>query len=147
MNRETVIESYILKMSIETRASSSHARMFIYELLEMLDRADNPAKLTGDELKVLETLKKKSQIRDEIIETLQAQDPSPEGFKWIGRNAIVGGEDFTYVGHVLCSFPKTSGKVRYVVEDNSRLFIQREAQIKYTDVDEAGNPLKPWKGV
>lgn len=41
MNRETVIESYILKMSIETRASSSHARMFIYEFLEMLDRADN----------------------------------------------------------------------------------------------------------
>lgn len=57
----------------------------------------------------------------------------PEGFEWINREVIVSGEDFAYRAKVLCSFPKSNGKIRYIVEDNGRLFIQREAQITYVD--------------
>lgn len=67
-----------------------------------------------------------------VVRLLQL-DKGPEGFEWINRKAEVSGEDFTYVAQVLCSFPKTNGKVRYVVEDRGRLFIQRDAQIKYMD--------------
>lgn len=59
----------------------------------------------------------------------------PPGFVWINKPAIVSGEDFTYRAQVLCSFPKTSGKVRYIVEDNGRIFVQRESQIKFIDDD------------
>lgn len=38
-----------------------------------------------------------------------------------------------YIARVLCSFPKSNGKVRYVVEDHGRIFIQREPQIRYLD--------------
>lgn len=58
---------------------------------------------------------------------------TPPGFVWINRPAIVSGEDFTYEATVLCSFPKSNGKVRFIVEDHGRIFIQRDAQIKYTD--------------
>lgn len=55
----------------------------------------------------------------------------PIGFVWINRPVRVRGEDFTYEATCLCSFPKTSGKVRYVVEDHGRLFIQRESQLEF----------------
>ncbi len=55
----------------------------------------------------------------------------PEGFEWIGKPCEVRGEDFTYEATCLCSFPKTNGKVRYIVEDRGRLFIQREEQIAF----------------
>lgn len=57
----------------------------------------------------------------------------PEGFEWIGKPCEVRGEDFTYEATCLCSFPKTNGKVRYIVEDRGRLFIQREEQIVWLD--------------
>lgn len=66
----------------------------------------------------------------------------PEGFEWIGRPAVVSGEDFSYPATVLCSFPKSSGKIRYIVEDRGRLFIQREAQITYTDGPQPANPAQ-----
>lgn len=69
-------------------------------------------------------------LRDDLIVLMNSLS---KGFKWIDREAIISGEDFSYRARVLCSFPKTSGKVRYVVEDNSRLFIQRDAQITYVD--------------
>lgn len=53
------------------------------------------------------------------------------GFKWINKSVEVRGEDFSYVATCLCSFPKTNGKVRYIVEDNGRLFIQREEQLDF----------------
>jgi hypothetical protein len=55
------------------------------------------------------------------------------GFVWIGRDVTVRGEDFTYKAYCLCAFPKRNGKVRYIVEDNGRLFIQREEQIVWMD--------------
>jgi hypothetical protein len=57
--------------------------------------------------------------------------PVPHRFTWIDRPAKISGEDFSYLARVLCSFPKSNGKVRYIVEDNGRLFIQREEQIQY----------------
>lgn len=56
---------------------------------------------------------------------------TPHGFKWICRPARIRGEDFEYEALVLCCFPKSSGKIRYIVEDRGRLFIQREEQITY----------------
>lgn len=64
----------------------------------------------------------------------------PSGFAWVDREADITGEDFTYRARVLCSFPKKNGKVRYVVEDQGRIFVQRLEQIKY--VGESG-PLFP----
>lgn len=55
----------------------------------------------------------------------------PPGFVWINRPVRVRGDDFTYVATCLCSFPKTNGKVRYIVEDNGRLFIQRDSQLEF----------------
>lgn len=55
----------------------------------------------------------------------------PEGFQWINKPVTVIGEDFTYEATCLCSFPKSNGKVRYIVEDRGRLFIQRESQLKW----------------
>jgi hypothetical protein len=62
----------------------------------------------------------------------------PESFEWINRRAVIRGEDFEYEAVVLCSFPKTSGKVRYVVEDRGRIFVQREAQIRYLELKKSG---------
>jgi len=55
----------------------------------------------------------------------------PEGFEWINQPVTVRGEDFSYEATCLCSFPKSSGKVRYIVEDNGRLFIQRKEQLTF----------------
>ena len=57
----------------------------------------------------------------------------PTDFVWINKPVTVIGEDFTYEAVCLCSFPKTNGKVRYIVEDRGRLFIQRESQLKWHD--------------
>lgn len=57
------------------------------------------------------------------------------GFRWIDKPAMISGHDFMYRAQVLCSFPKSNGKVRYIVEDNGRLFIQREEQITYIDLE------------
>lgn len=62
----------------------------------------------------------------------------PGGFTWIFREAEVRGEDFTYRAVVLCSFPKRNGKVRYIVEDNGRIFIQRIEQITFV-----GDEVRP----
>lgn len=53
----------------------------------------------------------------------------PAGFTWYNMPATVRGDDFEYKANVLCSFPKSSGKIRYVVEDAGRLFIQKSTQI------------------
>lgn len=58
----------------------------------------------------------------------------PEGFTWINKPCVVSSEDFSYKATCLCSFPKRSGKVRYIVEDNGRLFIQRKEQITFCQV-------------
>lgn len=55
-------------------------------------------------------------------------DP-PKGFTWINKPCEVRGEDFTYQATCLCSFPKSNGKVRYIVEDRGRLFVQRPDQV------------------
>lgn len=55
----------------------------------------------------------------------------PPGFVWINKPVTVTGEDFTYEATCLCSFPKTSGKVRYIVEDHGRIFVQRAEQLKF----------------
>ena len=60
----------------------------------------------------------------------------PARFKWINKPVTVIGEDFTYKAYCLCAFPKRNGKVRYIVEDNGRLFIQREEQINWLDDEE-----------
>lgn len=59
----------------------------------------------------------------------------PEGFRWINKPVTVIGEDFTYEATCLCSLPKSNGKIRYIVEDRGRLFIQREEQIMWLDLD------------
>ncbi len=59
----------------------------------------------------------------------------PSDFQWINRPVRVKGEDFSYEALCLCSFPKSSGKVRYVVEDNGRLFVQRREQLTFLDVE------------
>ena len=61
----------------------------------------------------------------------EAVNKAPNDFVWINKPATVRGEDFYYEATVLCSFPKTSGKVRYIVEDHGRLFIQRGTQITF----------------
>lgn len=55
----------------------------------------------------------------------------PPDFEWIDRDCVVRGEDFTYRARCLCSFPKTNGKVRYIVEDNGRIFVQRGSQVSF----------------
>ncbi len=55
----------------------------------------------------------------------------PTSFRWINKPVTVIGEDFSYEAICLCAFPKTNGKVRYIVEDRGRLFIQRESQLKW----------------
>lgn len=55
----------------------------------------------------------------------------PVRFEWINKPCIVRGEDFQYKATCLCSFPKSNGKVRYIVEDNGRLFVQRLEQITF----------------
>lgn len=52
-------------------------------------------------------------------------------FTWIDIPVVVKGEDFQYEATCLCSFPKKNGKVRYIVEDNGRLFIQKREQIVF----------------
>lgn len=54
-------------------------------------------------------------------------------FTWIDVPVVVKGEDFQYEATCLCSFPKKNGKVRYIVEDNGRLFIQRREQIVFPE--------------
>jgi hypothetical protein len=56
---------------------------------------------------------------------------APPDFAWIDKPVEVRGEDFTYRARCLCSFPKTNGKVRFVVEDNGRIFVQREDQLTW----------------
>lgn len=55
----------------------------------------------------------------------------PDGFTWIDKRVRVRGEDFEYEAQCICSFPKASGKVRYIVEDRGRIFIQREEQLTF----------------
>lgn len=55
----------------------------------------------------------------------------PDGFEWINKPVTVRGDDFTYEATCLCKFPKTSGKIRYIVEDRGRLFIQRDEQLTF----------------
>lgn len=55
----------------------------------------------------------------------------PEDFQWLDLPVTVRGEDFSYEATCLCSFPKKNGKVRYVVEDRGRLFIQRSEQLEF----------------
>lgn len=57
----------------------------------------------------------------------------PARFEWINKPVTVIGEDFTYEAICLCAFPKSNGKVRYIVEDRGRLFIQRESQLQWHD--------------
>jgi hypothetical protein len=54
-------------------------------------------------------------------------------FTWIDQDVTVRGEDFTYRARCLCSFPKSNGKVRYIVEDNGRLFVQRREQLTFEE--------------
>jgi len=56
---------------------------------------------------------------------------TPTDFIWINKRCVVRGEDFSYEATCLCCFPKSNGKVRYIVEDNGRLFIQRKEQITF----------------
>lgn len=55
----------------------------------------------------------------------------PPGFAWLKEPVLVKGESFRYFGTALCSFPKLDGKVRYVVEDQGRLFVQRGEQLDF----------------
>lgn len=71
----------------------------------------------------------------------------PASFEWINRPAIIRGVNYSYLAVVLCSFPETSGKVRYIVEDSGRLFIQRKEQITYADVDDQGRIYEQIKEV
>lgn len=64
----------------------------------------------------------------------------PDGFVWIDRPVEVRGEDFVYLAQCLCSFPKTSGKIRYVVEDRGRIFVQRQEQLTFIDFPVAHHP-------
>jgi hypothetical protein len=52
-----------------------------------------------------------------------------EGFRWINRRCVVKSEDFEYQAICLLSFPKSNGKIRYIVEDHGRLFIQKPEQV------------------
>ncbi len=63
----------------------------------------------------------------------------PVHFEWINKRVVVKGEDFEYKAKCLCSFPKSNGKVRYIVEDNGRLFIQRREQLTFIE-DRPFNP-------
>lgn len=54
---------------------------------------------------------------------------------WINKPVTVVGEDFSYEATCLCSFTKLNGKVRYIVEDRGRLFIQRESQLQWPELD------------
>lgn len=78
-----------------------------------------------------------SEVMGAVIQGLYTRDGSvdvdalPRGFEWINKPVTVRGEDFTYEALCLCSFPKSSGKVRYIVEDNGRLFIQRKEQLTF----------------
>jgi hypothetical protein len=55
----------------------------------------------------------------------------PDGFEWINKKVLVKGEDFEYEAMCLCSFPKSSGKIRYIVEDHGRIFVQRKEQLTF----------------
>lgn len=77
-------------------------------------------------------------LNEDIEGIRRAVDSEPAEFLWLNRKAIVRGEDFSYEATVLCSFPKTNGKIRYIVEDNGRLFIQRKDQITFKDDPELG---------
>jgi hypothetical protein len=71
---------------------------------------------------------------------------APEGFTWIFQPVRVKGEDFSYDALCLCSFPKSSGKVRYIVEDNGRIFVQRREQLTFredTALPALSNPSAP----
>lgn len=59
------------------------------------------------------------------------EEPKIEGLVWINKPCLVTGEDFSYQATCLCSFPKTNGKIRYIVEDRGRLFIQRREQLTF----------------
>lgn len=71
---------------------------------------------------------------------------TPTDFIWINKRCVVRGEDFSYEATCLCCFPKSNGKVRYIVEDNGRLFIQRKEQITFfgptQDIPEKVVPAK-----
>lgn len=58
---------------------------------------------------------------------------------WINKPVTVRGEDFSYEATCLCSFTKTSGKVRYIVEDHGRIFVQRLEQLTF----QVKEPEKP----
>lgn len=64
----------------------------------------------------------------------------PHTFEWINKPCVVRGEDFEYAATCLLAFPKSNGKVRYIVEDNGRLFVQRGEQIKWR---QDGDPMEP----
>lgn len=70
-------------------------------------------------------------LSEDMPDIVDAVNNTPNDFVWINKPATVRGEDFSYEATVLCSFPKTSGKVRYVVEDHGRIFIQRGTQITF----------------
>lgn len=69
---------------------------------------------------------------------------NPHGFRWINQPVIVKGEDFSYEAVCLCSFPKKNGKIRYIVEDNGRLFIQRFEQLTFLNTTDYGT-YRGWK--
>ena len=71
----------------------------------------------------------------------------PARFEWINKPVTVIGEDFTYEAICLCAFPKSNGKVRYIVEDRGRLFVQRESQLKWPDTDEEARIKAIYEGV
>jgi hypothetical protein len=83
----------------------------------------------GMEKLAYEMFESLGKLSDEVLESIKF----PVGFRWINKIATVKGEDFSYNATVLCSFPKSSGKIRYIVEDNGRLFIQRREQIVFQD--------------
>jgi hypothetical protein len=71
----------------------------------------------------------------------------PARFEWINKSVTVIGEDFSYEATCLCAFPKTNGKVRYIVEDRGRLFIQRESQLVWMDEPKPQAPETEHSGV
>lgn len=81
-----------------------------------------------------------SQARQVARHVFESVGDYPGGFKWINKKAWVIDEDFKYQAKVLCSFPKSNGKVLYIVEDNGRIFVHREEQIEYIDIKPSGEP-------
>lgn len=59
----------------------------------------------------------------------------PTDLVWLNKPVTVHGEDFSYEAIALLQFPKRNGKLRYMVEDNGRLFVQRREQLAFHEGD------------